>query len=127
MKKMYSDMTYGTKIIDIRDGSELTVDIIEEYPEGSVVYTLEKKCIPIEYIQLKEESIIRIVWECIVNDQEVPQWIQKNPNYKGPFPSLYISDSEFQKRKKKFESLKKNKNNIFSFTIFGYTFNVFKS
>jgi hypothetical protein len=124
---MLSEITHGTTIIDIRDGSILIVDIVEEYPEGAVVYTLDNKCIPIQYVQLTNESKNRIIWESIINDQELPKWIQNDPNYKGLFPSLSISDSNYLKGEKILKLLKNKKKEVYSFSIFGYTFKLFKS
>ena len=115
---MIEELNSGCKIVDIRNGSTYTVDIVEEYPDGIMVYTMESKCIPLQFVQLEVSVLNKLYWEYLLSEQQFPKWLEETDYVKNMFSSLQVSEETLQKAR---ENMKKRKNSIvFSISLFGY-------
>jgi hypothetical protein len=115
---MIEELNSGCKIVDTRNGSTYTVDIVEEYPDGIMVYTMESKCIPLQFVQLEVSVLNKLYWEYLLSEQQFPKWLEETDYVKNMFSSLQVSEETLQKAR---ENMKKRKNSIvFSISLFGY-------
>lgn len=115
---MIEQLNSGCKIVDTRNGSTYTVDIVEEYPDGIMVYTMESKCIPLQFVQLEVSVLNKLYWEYLLSEQQFPKWLEETDYVKNMFSSLQVSEETLQKAR---ENMKKRKNRIvFSISLFGY-------
>jgi len=115
---MIQELNSGCKIVDTRNGSTYTVDIVEEYPDGVMVFTMESKCIPIQFVQLEISVLNKLYWECILSDKELPKWLEETDYVKNMFSSLQVSEETLKRAR---ENMKKRKNSIvFSASLFGF-------
>lgn len=115
---MIEELNSGCKIVDTRNGSTYTVDIVEEYPDGIMVYTMESKCIPLQFVQLEVSVLNKLYWEYLLSEQQFPKWLEETDYVKNMFSSLQVSEETLLKAR---ENMKKRKNSIFfSISLFGY-------